>query len=281
METIIYFYATREKDFHEGVQPYRIERFRKERYCLIKIGLLHTWLEEAMCAEERIPEVANLHKKKRTLFRKDTVKQESSLLQELLQIILPFVDALDESYLVYEEPVKRTGFANLWNKYCPLPEFEDYLQENWSEPLLAEAKHPSYIILGFSYCLPEFLWQKGDRMKSICWVLQGKRYTEEVRELESAFYEEFGLAIDMRMIASKEDYKKVRLQNKLPVNVVDFSGEEKIQVVNLARGSVWLDMSSMEEKRRRIEERNTDISYFSLKKQWKQIDTISKNRYNT
>lgn len=281
METIIYFYATREKDFHEGVQPYRIERFRKERYCLIKIGLEQAWIKEAMLAEERIPEVITPRKKKRGLSHKAVEKQESSLLQELLQTILPFVDAFDESYLVYEEQIKRLGFANLWNKYCPLPEFEDYLEENWAEPLLTEVKHPSYIILGFSYCLPEFLWQKGDRMKSICWILQGKRYTEEVQEIENTFYEEFGLAIDMRIVASKEDYKRVRLESKVPVNVVDFSGEEKIQVVNLAGGSVWLDMSSMEEKRRRIEERNTGISYFSLKKQWKQIDTISKNRYNT
>lgn len=266
METIIYFYGTREKCSCDGVQPYRLEKIRLERYCLIKIGLEYAWLEDAKQTEERIREAAALRKKRRFWFCRRKVKQEHSMLYELLQTIHPLIDAPGESYLVYEEKLKKTGFQDLCGYYCKLPEFEDYLQEVWAEPLLAKVKHSAYVVLGFSYCLPEFLWQKGDRMKSIRWILPRKLYTQEFSEMESAFYEEFGLAIDMRILDSQEEYKKVCLQSRVPVNVLDFSPEEKIQTADLPEGSIWLDMSSMEEKRRRIEERSTGISYFSLKK---------------
>ncbi len=280
METIVYFYGTKAECYKDGVQPYRLEKIRQERYCLIKVGLEYKWLEEARQTEERIM-AETVRQKRKGLFHRRKGRPKNSMLCELLKTIYPLIDTFGEGYLVYEEKLKRMGFPGLWEKYCAYPEFEDYRQEAWSEPLLAQVRHPSYVILGFSYCLPEFLWQKGDQMKSLCWILPRKLYTREIQNMESAFYEEFGLAIDMRVIDSEEEYKRVRLESKLPVNVLDFSEEEKIQTADLPEGSIWLDMSSMEEKRRRIEERHTDIFYFSLKKHWKQIDTTNKNGYNT
>jgi len=73
-----------------------------------------------------------------------------------------------------------------------------------------------------------------------------------------------------------------------PSLVLDFSEADRIATADVPRGSIWLDMAASEEKRRRIEDRNTGIRYFSLKKEWKQpqkalnhLDTTSKNGYNT
>ena len=63
-----------------------------------------------------------------------------------------------------------------------------------------------------------------------------------------------------------------------------------MQTAGVARGSIWLDLYSVEEKQKKMECRNPGIFYFSLKKKWKQVqkvrnmpfflDTAKENGYN-
>ena len=65
--------------------------------------------------------------------------------------------------------------------------------------------------------------------------------------------------------------KRFRIGEGPPVNVLDFTGEAYMAVSGAPRGSVWLDMCSLEEKRRRIEARGGGITYTSLKEMWKTV----------
>lgn len=308
MDTILYFYLDK-KDISLP-QPCTMERIRQERYILLRIGLNHTWLAETQVpkaleflAEETVDagngEVKTpggffrrrkARKREKELAREREVRRKQlwNRLSQVGELIYPMLDYPDESYCVYEEALKKTDFHKLWQQYCSFPEFHDYMQDTWAEPLLWYAQHSSYLILGNAFCLPDFLWRKAERMKSLQWILPGKQYTEELAAFEEDICQEFGLAIDMHVLKSPEEYRRVRLKSKLPVNIIDFSGEERLQTADLPSESIWLDMSSMEEKRRRIEDRKNPMRYFSLKKQWKQpqkgrdyLDTISKNGYNT
>lgn len=308
MDTILYFYLDK-KDISLP-QPCTMERIRQERYILLRIGLNHTWIEKTQVpkaleflaeetadagnSEAETPggffrrRKARKREKEHAREREIRRKQLWSRLSEVGELIYPMLDYPDESYCVYEEALKKTDFHKLWQQYCSFPEFHDYMQDTWAEPLLRYAEHSSYLVLGNAFCLPGFLWRKAERMKSLQWILPGKQYTEELAAFEEDICQEFGLAIDMHVLKSPEEYRRVRLKSKLPVNIIDFSGEERLQTADLPSESIWLDMSSMEEKRRRIEDRKNPMRYFSLKKQWKQpqkgryhLDTISKNGYNT
>ena len=77
------------------------------------------------------------------------------------------------------------------------------------------------------------------------------------------------LAIELRLLEDGAALKRLRLFCGEPVIVVDFTGESYMVVPAVPEGSVWLDMFSVEEKRRRILARGKDITYFSMKEIWK------------
>lgn len=312
MDTILYFYLDKKTlPLH---QPCALERIRQEHYILLRIGLDHTWIEKTQVPKaleflaenpsggenngesDKAEAAGGFFKRRRERKRRRELVKERAAKHKLLwrrlsevgELIYPMLDYPHESYCVYEEALKKTGFHKLWQQYCSFPEFQDYMQDTWAEPLLQYAEHSSYLILGNAFCLPGFLWHKAERIKGLQWILTARQYTEELAAFEEDICQEFGLAIDMHILKSSEEYRRVRLKSRFPVNIIDFSGEERLQTADLPSDSIWLDMSSMEEKRRRIEDRKNPMRYFSLKKQWKQVqkgryhlDTMGKNGYNT
>lgn len=115
-----------------------------------------------------------------------------------------------------------------------------------------------------------------------------RQFQEAQEELVEDIYEEYGLAVEVHLLGEEKELRRRWLNCPFPVVIIDFSGEEKISAADVAKNSIWLDMTASEVKRHRLEDRNTQIAYFSLKKEWKQpqkarnyLDTISKNRYNT
>lgn len=277
---------------------------------MLKIGVNRIWIEKTQIKrsleflEERVVtggegetggEGGFLRRRREKRKIKELARQRESVKRQLWNrlgevgtLFYPMLDYPDESYCVYEEALKNTGFHKLWQKYCGFPEFQDYMQDTWSRPLLQYVEHPSYLILGNAFYLQEFLWEKAQRMKSLQWIVPGKQYTRELAEFEEDICHEFGLTIDMHVLQSAQEYCRVRLRSRLPVNIIDFSGEARLQTVELPTESIWLDMCSMDEKQRRIEDGKCPLRYFSLKKQWKQsqkgryhLDTMGKNGYNT
>lgn len=293
-----------------------IERLYKDNYLLLRIGIERTWLEQLKlpgCLEVfsepreeqpvEKPEKGQggsfwrrrREKKRRLELQRQLEMQRESERQAILEkakelsgLVLPLTDYPEESRVVFEEALCRKSFPLLWQKVCDFPEFDGYMQERWAELLLPYATKPDFLVLGNSRLLQDYLWSRGIRMKSLTWILPGHLYTEDVKQFEEDFLYEYGLAIDMQVIQNGADYRKIPIVSRSCINVLDFSGEDKLNVSGIQAESIWLDMSSSEKKKRRIEVSNPQISYISLKNKWKEakkdsivLDTISKNRYNT
>ena len=162
----------------------------------------------------------------------------------------------------------------LWRKYLPLEEFQGYAQRFWVRQVFSQgaglpASPPHFVILGTAPGLPEVLEAHARRMKSLRWVLLEAEWDEELSAFVEDFYTEYGLAIELRLLEDGAALKRLRLFCGEPVIVVDFTGESYMAVPAVPEGSVWLDMFSVEEKRRRILARGKDITYFSMKEIWK------------
>lgn len=283
MDTIIYVYWKREEPSSEEKDvSYWRQDLDMGFYHLVKIGVPSKLWQ--ILSEQSKEKVQSSMGEQRELFRsrrydnrrhrKQTAVRErcrQKFLQELL------VDR-EHSYFVTDEPIP---ILEGWS-------FRGYWEEQWVMHLMEYAVLNHFVLLGTTECIPVALLRYVRKMKTLRWILLRRQYRETEQELAEIICEEYGLAVDVRLLEEEKEYRRMAFVCPFPVVVVDFSEEPRIPVADVARNSIWLDMSALEEKRRRIEERNTGIAYFSLKKEWKQpekalyqLDTISKNGYNT
>ncbi len=194
-------------------------------------------------------------------------RQQLLLLQEgvLSRTASPY-----DSYLVYEDKLQFLEGSALWTEYFPLSEFRGWHEEEWVEELVPFGEHAHYLVLGYADCVGKLLLGLARRMKSLAWIVEDSRHTEQAQEIAEELCEEYGLAAALTVLEAGEGYKKIRPSAYMPVNVLDFSGEAHVSPP-LAKGSIWLDMDSMEEKERRLGKQGGNIRYFSLKKLWRQV----------
>ena len=106
-------------------------------------------------------------------------------------------------------------------------------------------------------------------MKSLRWIVLEKDCSQELLTFVEDFYTENGLAIALQTLTHSVMLRRLRISCDQPANILDFTLEPYIGIADVAEGSVWLDMQSIEEKRRRIAGRTFGIQYFSLKERWK------------
>ncbi len=159
----------------------------------------------------------------------------------------------------------------LWERHFQGKDFRGYAQRFWVEQLLPQAVQPHFVILGMAPCLFEVIEACARRMKSLRWILPEEDCDEELQGFVEDFCTEYGLAIMLEPFGSAAALKRLRLVCGQPVNVLDFTGEAYMAVSDVPKGSVWLDMFSVEEKRRRIAARGGGILYVSLKEKWKTV----------
>ena len=126
-----------------------------------------------------------------------------------------------------------------------------------------------FVILGTAPCVPGWIEKSAYRMKSLKWILPEEQSGPEILEFVEDFYTEYGLAISLQTLPGDGGFKGLGVLCSLPSNILDFTGDSCLNIPETARGSVWLDFLSVEEKRRRIEGRCPGVSYFSLKEKWK------------
>lgn len=186
-----------------------------------------------------------------------------------------------ETYCVYERSLWEKIDTVFWREYWQIPHFREYHGSVWVEELVQHALCDSWLIIGYAPCIGTILRERATKLREVRWILKPQQYTEAVQEFLDELYEEFGMVIGVQILEPETEWYRVRLQTVSPVNVLDFSGEEKLSVCDVAKGSIWLDMDSLEGKQRRMEVRSPQITYISSKKLWANLDTIGKNRYNT
>ena len=219
-----------------------------------------------------------------------------NMLSELMRELSLYVEEQSASWCVYDKAVREillddNPVAEIWGKMWRSGEFTSFTELQWAQQLMPLAEKHHFIVLGKAPCIPELLQQYAERMKSLRWIIDeacARNHGEELEEFAEDFYQEQGLAVTIEQVQGKYGFERLQLTCKEPSNILDFSGEDKVSTGWAARGSIWLDMWSSEEKCRQINQRNAGIQYFSLREKWRQtqkksyrLDTVNKNEYNT
>lgn len=158
----------------------------------------------------------------------------------------------------------------LWQQCWQFPEFDDYLQIQWMEPLLENARLHHFVVLGLADSMPYAILHCASRMKSLRLFLQESEDDQKLRDFVEDFYTEYGLAAAVQTLEGERVFARLLLETREPVCVLDFTGASRIPVNGLACGSIWIDFCSVEEKARWIIERGEGVFYFSMKEIWKQ-----------
>lgn len=296
MDTIIYLYHSR------NGKEFLTEKWQEKDYCLIRLGIPSlVWQQVGQPELKKEPDLQKLPKKRKYRLKRcrnkavakgriEDSKQASFFdeIEELQTAICLLGENSHWTYCVYEDFLEKKLNVESWKRHWKVPKFEDYTEYFWVEQLMKYARYDRYIILGYASCVANVLCNHARRMRGVKWIMKAKQYTPQVQAFIEEFYEEYGLVIEIDLMEETETWIGMHPASVVPVNVLDFTGEEKLSACDVAKESVWLDMCSVEGKNRRMEARNPSVNYFSLKKEWKQrqkasinLDTLLKNRYNT
>lgn len=309
MDTIIYFFLNRETDnfitekwkeddyclIRAGVPPFarhNEDGVKSEHAQDSSNGF------EYQSREKQHNQLIRIWESVRNILSKKSRKQtkSDSGLGEWLTALRLLADNPNQIFCVYEDSLRKElekeEVRKLWSAHWEITEFKDYREWKWAEKLIVHAKYHHYVILGKAPCVPDILYSYCRWMRSVRWLLTEEDFSVDVQEFLNDFYKETGLAIETELVLAEDTgmvsklseidmekskmtecirpYARVYLTASRPVNVIDFSGEEKISACGIPQGSIWLDMDSQEGKCRRMEVRTPGVHYFSLKQRWKQ-----------
>lgn len=196
------------------------------------------------------------------------VRQEAAFQTEIQNLLTELAkQGFEDFYTMFEEGVRAyiEPFEEIWQQCFPYPDFHGYREETYVQMLLEQGNLFHMMIVGYHGCLPWVLKGRVRRLKSLRLVLT--EMSTECEEWLDMLYEEYGLAASVTLV---DNYRRAVLSCAVPSMILDFSSEGHLLTHQVAKGSIWLDMDSLEEKRVRIEGRNTGIMYFSLRKLWRQ-----------
>ncbi len=184
--------------------------------------------------------------------------------------------------------LKKRGLWEWWGQNWPFSEYREYHREEYADRLLKKAvaqggPRRHFLVIGFEPFLAAVLMKYAKEMKSLRVIVD--REASGLEAFAEDVFEEYGLAVSCRNLTDQHRLQRdqVRLAwergRQEGAVILDLSGEKK-PLLHPPEGSVWLDMDSQGEKRRRVEAYQ-GVSYFSMKKEWESLDTVSKNGYNT
>lgn len=242
--------------------------------------------------QQKLQAAMEQERERQLAIRARTLGEVEAAIGRLAKEIEEYADGQEDCHYVYEDSLRRALLSGedspsrnretcadgeapvlplLWQKHFQGKAFRGYAQQFWVEQLLPQAAQPHFVILGTAPCLFHVIEKCADRMKSLRWILPETDCDEDLLGFVEDFCTEYGLAIMLEPLQSAAELKRLRLVCPEPVNVLDFTGEAYMAVSDLPKGSVWLDMLSVEEKQRRVIARGTGITYVSLKEKWKTV----------
>ena len=191
----------------------------------------------------------------------------------------PYLDYYREEYAVYlmDRAVKYLNRANgqmLPDKVQSMQQMHVY-------------------VLGYEHFVPEVIKPYLQCIRTLTFIVpektaeahDGSRQTHtggyNLEEYLEVLCEEEGLAASLRTLQMPRGFRGLRLPCVKPALILDLSGEEKVLPENGGQSVSWVDMDAFEHKSYRIKASNAETAYFSMKEEWRSLDTERKNRYNT
>ncbi len=219
---------------------------------------------------------------------KERVQKSECSLRKLAEELAQLQEPGEMMYAVYEDDWQENF---LWYRHITILKFKDYDVPFWIKQLLPEHLPYHIVIIGKNWHICSILEQYSARLKSIRWFLPEREYDGEFREYLESFYEEYGLVISCRTYSDVNMLRRETIQCQECAIILDFTGDSNLSAAGLCRGSMWVDIYSIEAKQKKIEGRYPGVTYFSLKSVWKQIqksrnlpfilDSPWENGYNT
>lgn len=173
-----------------------------------------------------------------------------------------------------------------WEQSWCYPQYRDYHRIEYAAYLVEQAmkciRQVHMYVLGYESFVPEVIAPFLKSIKTLTFLLPQSLWDEcELEDYREILCEEEGLAASLRILEEPRAYKGLRLYCLTPALVLDLSGEEKVLPDGSGRDVFLIDMDSQEAKRRKIESGSAETAYFSMKEEWRRLDTVGKNGYNT
>ena len=220
----------------------------------------------------------------RDLPKTDLVRVCDQMKKGIQRIADLYEEESEDAYLVYDESfltyLSDGKLFQYWQRLWDLPMYKEY-KEAHNLSLLrnripAGIKAEHLIILGNGPGVESWL---GSLVRSVKYL--SFYHTDEpkdFKEIQHRMQAEYGILAQWKKSPHPKSSEKAL--------VLDYSEIEKVFIWGIPRGSIWIDMNSSQRRKHDLVDRDTGISYISLKSIWREeiiltLDTISKIQYNT
>lgn len=292
MDTIIYLYTKSKKQGNtigglaEGPPVFFFQCEKKMEYHLLYVGIPEEMLltkeqdlvpKKGRTGKEKGARTRSKHTKEVGFRKSHPNKNKADWIRELYGYLRVYQLQSPACYTVCDRSVekwlKKEHLYEWWQESWPISSFVNYRETYFARELMEQAKLSHYIILGYDPYLPELLKAHVRYMKTLRFVLTSAP-EEELDDFLENCYDEYGLTASVEQVEPRRGHEDTpfygyQVKSAVPSMIIDYSNEIRLFTADLARGSLWLDMDALEEKRYRMEERNTGIQYISMKKKWK------------
>ena len=196
----------------------------------------------------------------------------------------------------------RKGGQSVWRASWPFVSYSGFHRSEYAAYLLQRAveqakrhevfekKEFCFCVIGYEACLPAILAPYMMRTGKLRLLMSAQEY-ERAQSLQPSELqpEEYldrlsaaeGIAAHCQILSGSRGYAGYRLSTSTSEIVLDLSAHPGFLPERTCDRLYWIDMDASEEKRRRIQQICPQISYFSMKEEWRTLDTGRKNGYNT
>ena len=202
---------------------------------------------------------------------------------ELAEYVRPFCMDCADAGTVYdpsaEKWLQERKTDGWWQRFFPYPRYRHFRKKEYGQYLLACAKDrmrqlqgQNILVLGYDESISELLRPVLKSAGALHLFPGDALEAQKSESYAEAVYEGYGLAVAVEDVPRKKGAKVLPFWGEKSL-ILDFSGESIWYPENIAPGSIWLDMDSIWEKRKRMETRYTAIVYDSLQKRWEKLFT--------
>ena len=210
--------------------------------------------------------------------------------RELARYLIPFFGYSSTVETVCDHSVERwrkeKNCEKQWEAVWAYPAYTDYHRKEFADVLLGKGmervreRQADFYVMGYEEFVPKVLAPYYKKMRTLTFFVSGKVPWQLEAYLQELSREE-GIAADLKVSEDRSGYRNLRPEISEGSVVLDLSGEEKIMSADTAKGGIWIDMDSLESKKRKILTNSAETAYFSMKEEWGRLDTANKNGYNT
>ncbi|MDR0948113.1 MAG: hypothetical protein LBM69_01190 [Lachnospiraceae bacterium] len=287
MDNIIYLIAHRDSSYATKPIITAIQKSSTVRILRTQIGLIHAQAGNQLTQVSLTTEKSDLRihplffwkrSKEAKKKQQSELQQEEWLTEQINEILTQLsyhITEHDYATTIYHDNAGMTVWfqdksrRQVWRSLWPYPTFYSYRDPAYASALLKETHCFHYLVLGYDRDVLELLHPTFRRMKSLHFILD--YLPGGFEEAMEALYDEYGLTASYSWVSdtiTEHPFRHTPIACSIPSVILDYTAEPRVPLLEIAKGSIWLDMDSIEEKQRYMEDKGNSMIYLSLKKLW-------------